>query len=447
MRHTTRTRRLAALLTGAAALLTGCTAAAAPTSGRAAPCDAYAAFQGHKGTTVSVFTPIRGAEADQFRKSWQQFSDCTGIRIADEGSDTFEEEITKRVDAGRAPDVALVPQPGLVATLAERGALRPAVGDVATSARRNFPSGWLDYGTVAGKLYATPLDANIKGFVWYSPSLFRRHGWSVPRTWDEMTDLTSKIASSGTTPWCVGIESGVATGWPVTDWVEDVLLRAEGPEVYDAWVGHDIAFDDARVAAATDRVGAILKDSRLAGDGAGGGADAIAETPYQVAGQRLLEGGCAMHKQSSSFATQWPPNTKIGDSGDVAAFPLPPLTAGAAPSVVVGGHFVVGLQDRPEVQAVRAYLADPLFADSRAGLGNWVSPNTRMDASLLPGPTEKKAAELLRQPGAAVRFDGSDLMPSKVGAGSFWSGMTRWIRGADTDEVLRDIEASWPDKS
>ncbi|RMI39033.1 ABC transporter substrate-binding protein [Streptomyces triticirhizae] len=454
MNTTNRGVTVVVALTAAVALAAGCSSApaaeeteAAPGSGAAAgddPCAAYAAYQGHEGTTVSVFSPVRGAEAERFQESWATFTECTGIDLAYEGSDDFETRIGELVAEGNPPDVALVPQPGLVRALAERGVLAPAAGDVATAASAHFSPSWLAYGTVADELYATPLDATVKGFVWYDADLFREHGWTVPRTWDELTELSAEIAATGTTPWCVGIESGVATGWPATDWIEDVLLRAEGPEVYDAWVEHAIPFDDPRVVAAAERAGAILRDPDLAGDGAGGDATAIAETPYQVAGQRLLEGGCALYNQASSFATHWPSGTEIGADGDVAAFPLPPITAEAAPATVVGGHFVVGFADRPEVEAVRAYLAGPEFANSRAELGSWVSPNSGLDAARVPGEAERLAAELLQHPEAVVRFDGSDLMPSAVGTGSFWSGMTDWLLGAETEDVLREIETGWP---
>ncbi|MDT0268603.1 ABC transporter substrate-binding protein [Streptomyces sp. DSM 44915] len=453
MTTTTRRTTLAVALTTAVALAAGCSSAPAAEeaeTGTATPagdddaCAGYAGQRGHEGTTVSLFSPIRGAEAERFQESWATFTECTGIQLDYQGSDDFEARIGELVAEGEPPDIALVPQPGLVRTLAERGALAPAAGDVAATARAHFSPSWLAYGTVADELYATPLDANVKGFVWYPPDLFRAHGWTVPTSWDELTELTAEIAATGTTPWCVGIESGVATGWPATDWVEDVLLRAEGPEVYDAWVEHTIPFDDPRVVAAAERAGEILRDPEFAGDGAGGGAAAIAETPYQEAGLRLLDGGCALYNQASSFATHWPAGTDIGADGAVAAFPLPPVDLDAAPATVVGGHFVVGLTDRPEVAAVRAYLAGPEFANSRAELGSWVSPNSGLDAAGIPGEAERLAAELLQHPETVVRFDGSDLMPSAVGTGTFWTGMTDWLLGAETEDVLRAVEDGWP---
>ena len=42
------------------------------------------------------------------------------------------------------------------------------------------------------------------------------------------------------------------------------------------------------------------------------------------------------------------------------------------------------------------------------------------------------------------RFDGSDMMPSAVGAGTFWSEMTNWVKGQDDKTTLDNIEKSWP---
>jgi alpha-glucoside transport system substrate-binding protein len=258
-----------------------------------------------------------------------------------------------------------------------------------------------------------------------------------------MLALSDRIAAGGTRPWCAGVEDGFATGWPVTDWLEDALLRTAGPDVYDQWVEHRIPFDDPRVAAALDRVGGILRNPKYV-NGGYGGVGSIATTAAQEGGLPILQHTCALHRQASFYKENWPPTATIAEDGDVFAFYLPPVDAAAGRPVLGGGTFAAVITDRPEVQAVLAYLATPEFADSRAVAGNVVSANREFDRSLLTGPIAKVCATLLADPAVTFRFDGSDLMPDAVGAGSFWAEMVPWIRGRSTASVLHRVETTWP---
>ncbi|MEV6924964.1 extracellular solute-binding protein [Dactylosporangium sp. NPDC051485] len=434
--------RIAALAT-AAALLGAC--AGSDTGGPAADagCAGFAAYQGHRGTTVTVRSSIRDVEADKLIKAWESFQTCTRITIDYSGSADFEAQLPRDVAAGKAPDLAFFPQPGLLAAMARTGKLEPAAKATVENVDKYFSADWKRYGTVDGVLYGAPIDANVKSFVWYSPKFFAAHGYTVPRTWDELLGLSDRIAATGIKPWCAGIESGGATGWPVTDWLEDTLLRTAGPSVYDDWVGHRIPFDDSRVVAALDRVGGILRNPKYV-NGGYGGVESIATTAFQEGGLPILQHTCAMHRQASFYANWWPANASVAEDGDIYAFYLPPVDPAAGRPVLGAGVFAGAFADRPEVQAVAAYLSTPDFADNRARTGGVVSANKELDKSVLGSPIEKLSASLLTDPGVTFRFDGSDQMPATVGAGTFWTGMTDWIKGADTATVLHRIETGWP---
>ena len=414
----------------------------------AAGCESFAPYQGYAGTTVSIMSPIRDVEGDNLVRAWERFSSCTGITISYEGTDTFEVELPKMVRAGTPPDLALLPQPGLIRQLADDKALRPVSPAAREHAEKWWTPDWLRYATVDGTLYAVPFDANVKSLVWYSPTMFRDKGYSVPRTWQEMLELSQQIAADGVKPWCAGIGSGVATGWPATDWLEDVLLRTVGHDVYDAWVEHRIPFDDPRVLAALDRVDEVLRNPTYV-NGGYGGVKSISTVAWTEGGLPILEGKCAMHRQASFYSNQWPANATIGPDGDIYAFYLPTISDQASEDVagkpVLGaGTFVGAFADRPEVNAVAAYLATPEFANEHARRGQAISANKGLDPKSLPQPVARMAAELLAEPDVVFRFDGSDLMPAEVGSGTFWQGMTKWINGRSSADVLADIEKSWP---
>ncbi|MEV8625203.1 ABC transporter substrate-binding protein [Streptomyces sp. NPDC051079] len=407
-------------------------------------CGPYARYGEHPGTRVTVYASNRDREADLFEASWEEFAACTGIDVQYEGDGEFEAQIQLRVDGGSAPDVAFFPQPSLLERFARAGRLKPLSPAVAALAEQGWSADWNSYATVDGTLYGTPLVANVKSLVWYSPGFFRDRGLTVPRTWSELMRVTEQVAASGVTPWCAGLESAEATGWPVTDWIEDVLLRQQGTRVYDQWVAHEIPFDDPRVIKAMDTVGSVLKNDRYA-NGGFGPARSIASISYQEAGLPVLSGDCALHRQASFYAEQWPDGTTIGPDGDVDAFLLPGTDPTSRP-VLGGGVFTAAFSDRPEVRAFQEYLASADFADTRMRKGPFVSANKRVDPARAATPVDRLAIRLLQDPRTRFRFDGSDLMPASVGAGTFWKGAVDWIGGASTRQVAASVERSWPSR-
>lgn len=456
MSHARVTRVLVAAASATALLAMAACSSGTTTpsaSGGADDCAAYKQYGDLTGKTVTVFTSIASdAEAKPHTDSYVPFEKCTGATIKYEGSRDFESQLPVRLKAGNAPDIAYIPQPGLLQTLVQDypGKVYPA-GDLASkNVDTYYAPEWKTYGSVDGKFYAVPVGANVKSFVWYSPSKFAEKGYTVPTTWDEMMTLTAKIAADNpdgkAKPWCAGIESGTATGWPATDWVEDVMLRLNGPDVYDQWVSHKIPFNDPKVVAAINKVGDILKDPKYVNGGLGD-VKSIATTPFTDAGLPVVDGTCYMHRQASFYQANWDEGTTVGEDGDVWAFYLPSMSADTKP-VLGGGEFAAAFSDRPEVQAFQAYLASPEWSNEKAKdtpNGGWLSANKKLDPALLVKPIDKLSYQILMDDKAVFRFDGSDMMPSAVGAGSFWKQMTNWIAlDKSSQEVADAIEKSWP---
>lgn len=465
-------RRGAVLLVGGVAasmLLAACgssssssESSAAPAESSAAPseaasseapaveagCEPYAAYGSQPGTTVTIFTSILPPEQQLFEESWAQFESCTGIDIVYEGSDQFEAQLPTRIAGGNAPDIAFIPQPGLLAKLVEGGGPVPAPEAVAANVDQYWNPAWKTYGTVDGTFYAAPLGSNMKSFVWYSPKKFAEWGITVPTTWDELWAASDAIAAAGVKPWCGGIESGGATGWPSTDWLEQIVLRQYGGDVYDKWVSHEILFDSPEITGAMDTLAGWMKNAEYV-NGGFGDVKTIATTAFQDAGGPILAGECAMLQQASFYANFWEnfqPGTTIAEDGDVFAFYLPAIDEAIAPNPVVGGgEFVTAFADRPEVQAAQAFLSSPEFATAKASLGNWVSANSGVPLDTYANPIDKLSAQYLTDPSGTFRFDASDLMPAAVGAGAFWKEMTAWFaEDKPTADVLAAIDAAWP---
>lgn len=392
---------------------------------------------------VTIIGTIADTEAELLEKSWADWEQENNIDIQYESTKEFEAQIGSLAQGGNPPDLAIFPQPGLLGDLASRGYMQPAPDGVAQNVADGWSKDWAAYGTVDGTLYGAPLMASVKGFIWYSPKTFADNGWQVPETWDDLMTLTQTIADSGKTPWCAGFGSDAATGWPGTDWIEDLVLRQSGPETYDKWVAHEIPFNDPAIKKAFDAVGGILLNPDYVNAGFGD-VTTINSTPFGDPATALVDGDCILHHQASfyeGFITD--AGGTVAEDGDIWAFITPGEEAGAN-AVTGGGEIVGAFSNDADTIKVQEYLSSADWANSRVSLGGVISANKGLDPSNASSAILEQAISTLQDPNTTFRFDASDLMPGAVGAGTFWTGMVDWINGTSTDDVLNSIEASWP---
>ena len=402
-----------------------------------------------KGQTVKISGGITGSEADALNASFTKFTKDTGIKVQYTGDKSFEGNIVTKVQGGSAPDIAIVPQPGLLATLVGTGQVVQPDATTTSNVSKYWSKSWKTYGTVGGKFYAAPMLANVKGFVWYSPAKFKEWGVTIPKTWDELLTLTKTIQEkTNAAPWCAGFASGDASGWPGTDWIEDLVLRQAGPDVYDQWVAGKVKFTDQPIKDAFDAVGKILLNPKYVNAGFGD-VKSINSTAFADVAAKVADGTCPMTHQasflSSNFLTVKTKDGKtptIAPDGDVYAFLLPGIKEGSS-SVEAGGEFVASFSNKKAVQMVQDFMSSPDFANARVKLGGVISANNGADASLASSQFLTDAMKTLQDPKTVARFDASDLMPATVGSGSFWKGMVNWVDGTPTDQVLSAIQAGY----
>jgi alpha-glucoside transport system substrate-binding protein len=412
-------------------------------------CAPFSAYAGHKGSTVTMFGSILSPESDSLNKSWAEFDRCTGITIKYTGSNTFESDLPVKVNGGNAPDLAIIPQPGLLQQMVATGSVKKPPEQTVKN-EDNWPAVWKNYGSVNGTFYSAPMSANMKSLVWYSPSYFKQHNYQVPTSWSDLMSLSAKMAAdakgaNGFKPWCGGIGSGTASGWPATDWLEEVVLGKYGGDVYDKWVAGKIKFSDSQIIDAMNTVKNWLQNPSWV-NGGYGNVKTIATTTFQNAGLPILKNKCGMLQQASFYEAQWPKGTKVGPDGAVMAFKLPAVSSSVSTPVEGGGEFVTAFSDKPAVQAVQNYLSSPEWAESRIKVApGWVSANTKVDQSLYTDPIDQLSAKYLTDKSATFRFDASDMMPAAVGSGAEWKQMVAWFgQGKSTAAVAQAIDAAWP---
>jgi alpha-glucoside transport system substrate-binding protein len=444
----------AAAAAGFALVLAGCSGGGGDDEGSgdstgsaSSDCADFEQYGDLSGKTVSVYATILTPEDQPYIDSFKPFEKCTGAKVNYTGDKSFEQQILVQAQAGNAPDIGIVPQPGLLAQLVATGAVVPAPQAVSDNVDKFWEPAWKDYGTVDGTFYAAPSGASVKSLVWYSPAEFEENGWEAPTTLEELKDLTDTIAATGKKPWCAGIASGEATGWPITDWMEDFVLRLGGPDAFDAWVDHSTPFNSPDATEALDAVGDYLKNPDYV-NGGYGDVTSIASTAFQDGGLPILDGQCSLHRMASFYAAQFPEGTKVAEDGDVFAFYLPGVSEEDHP-VLGAGEFVTAFSDDPAVQALQAYWSTDLWANTKAKLsseqtnGGWITANTGLDKANLVNPIDLLSVDILQDPNAVFRFDGSDRMPAAANS-VFWKEATNWITGQSTADTLDKIEASWP---
>jgi alpha-glucoside transport system substrate-binding protein len=390
---------------------------------------------------VKIMGAFRDQEAQRFEECIAVFEKQTGIEVEYEGSPEFEVQIFVQAEAGNPPDIAGLPQPGLMKEFAERGFLTPLWPGIVQKIEGNYTPAWKDLGSYDGKVYGVFHRVNAKSFVWYPKKAWDAAGYEIPETWDELIDLCDRIVADGGVPWSIGMESGAATGWVATDWMEDIMLRTAGPDVYDKWVNHEIPFNDPAVKKALDKVGEIWKND----DYVLGGSTTILTTYFGDAVKPLFEDPpqAWLHRQGNFITGFMPDDIQADLPAEVGVFALPEIDPKWGTPVLGGGDQFVVFNDRPEVREFMEFLTTWDSGKTWARAGGAIFPYQDQDFGDYANPIERKLAEILVN-AEVFRFDASDLMPAEVGAGTFWTGMTDWVSGESEEATLEMIEESWP---
>jgi len=400
------------------------------------------------GTTVTVFGAYTDdSEVGAFEAGFADFEEETGIDVIYEGASDFEILVNARVEAGDPPDIAGFPQTGLMCRFSEDAI--PVTDFLDRDyLLEQYNESYLDLGTCGedGPLVGVWHRVLVKSLVWYAPEQFDAFGYEAPETWEELLELSDQIVADGGVPWAIYMESGPATGWVGTDWIEDILLRTAPLEVYDAWAtptDERQMFASDEVTRAFELFGSIALNE----DYILGGPQTALDVSFFDSGVPLLEGEAFMVKQGS-FMPGWLdsetyPDLEIAPDGDLWYFEFPPIDEEFGAPVLFAGDVYSAFSDRPEVLAVMEHLTKGESVRPGIEQGVFLSPHLDADPEWYR-PSEAGIAEILLNANA-VRFDGGDLMPAEVGTGSFWQGVVDYISGGDLDGILETIDESWPE--
>jgi alpha-glucoside transport system substrate-binding protein len=408
-----------------------------------------------KGKTVNMQTQWVGGEGTNFAAAMADFTKATGIIFKNEGISTSHEAILlTRIKGGAPPDMAVLAQPTAVVAYGDDGKLIDMASFMPAQKLNDEHSITIGPVTKGGHIWGLPYKADVKSTVWYPIKAFAAKGYAVPTTWEELIALSDKIVTDGSHPWCASAGGpGAATGWQITDWVEEVVLKTQGLDYYNKWITHEVKFTDPGIKAAFDKVGKILFTDKYVD----GGGTAIVNKDQKTPMDPMFEGdlqtpACWMQKIPTWYgpdffpdqrASGQPSKYKIGEDVGIFAFPtIDPAQKGAEGS----GDTVIVMNDRPEVRAVAEFLATPEGIQNWIRAGSAISANQTTPADWYAGAYKLKVAADIVANASFIGFDASDLMPASVGAGTFWKGTVDWLNanGSNTDAVLQAIDDSWP---
>ena len=438
------TRRILAVLavtTVGSIALAGCTTANPGSSSTSAST---------AGKTVTIYGPDTGTEATELNASWASWEKANNITIKYTGDGNFTTNIATKIQGDDLPDIGMFPQPGLLDAAIKSGKVSAVSAATEASVKKNFSSDWQSYVSSGGKMYGTPLDASVKGYIWYTPADFTKWGITVPKTYSDLvSDIGTIESKTGSAPFCAGFNSGTASGWPGADFLAEVVLSSAGPKTYDSWVAGKTKFTDASIDKAFTLLGQILQNPKYVNAGFGNVAS-INSTAFGDVAAKVANGTCAMTNQATfleaSFST-----TKtaagtvptVGPSKDIWAFPLPSVTAGTN-AVVGGGDFAAAFNSNAATQKVMTYLSSPAWANSLITVkgASFISANKGLDASKEADPLLQSAIKTLQSSSTTFRFGADDAMPTVV-ENAFWKGIVDWTNGMPQKQAEAEIQAAW----
>ncbi len=386
-----------------------------------------------KGKTVNVIGTWGGDEQTAFLKMVQPWENQTGAKVKYTGTRDINTVLTTGVASGVLPDLAGLPGPGQMAEFAKNGAHKPLdnVLDVKTY-KSETASALAKLGETDGKTYGVFIKSAVKGLIWFSPKL-HDYTSSPPKTWDELTTQAQANKGNAQATWCLGVESGAASGWPATDWIEDLVLRTAGPDNYTKWYNGQLKWSDPMIKKAFD-----LYTTQVVSQTYGGGTNANA-TNFGNAGDPLFANppGCEFLHQAS-FIT-WFSQFKSHQAGtDYNFFPFPDVDPQYSGAVEGAGDLFGMFHDTPAAKSLIKYLVTAQAQDIWVKIGGALSANK--NATSYPDDISKRSAQILASAKSFV-FDASDSMPQAMND-AFTRAMVSVTNGTKTvDQTLSDLDA------
>jgi len=391
------------------------------------------------GGNVSVIAQWGGNELEIFNKMKAPFEGETGATVDYEGTRDINAILTTRVQAGNPPDIAILSSPAKMAEFAKAGKLVNLSKILNTKKlHKDYAQGWIDLATVDGTLVGVFVKTAVKGTIWYNPKNLKDEGITLPKTWDKLMVDSKKLVSEGKTPWSVGLESGSASGWPGTDWIEDIVLRTAGPEKYVDWYKGKLAWTSPEIKKAWQMWGEIVANDKMIY----GGKQYVLSTNFGQAAQPLFASPPAayFHHQATfmqSFIAKQFPDLVLAKDYNFFAFPT--IDRKYAKAIEGAGDVCIMFNDTPQAEAFIKYFTGAKAQTFWVKGGSGLSANRSVALSDYPDELSRNAAKILTGANIVV-FDASDMMPSAMNQ-AFWSAVMDYVQNPQKlNSILKGLD-------
>jgi alpha-glucoside transport system substrate-binding protein len=382
------------------------------------------------GDTLNVFSQWSGAEEESILTILAPFADECGIEIVNEASRDLA-VLDARVKSD-PPDILFWPDISPLTLYTDL--LQPLDGLGANP--DNYAGFWIDFGTAGGSWFAVPVKADIKTIIWYSPIQFDTWGYNIPTTLAELDALADQMVADGNIPWSMGMESGDATGWTGSDFIQDLMLAQQGPDFVNGLIDGSVSYDDPGVAEAYETYAAWASDPAYTV----GGADGTVNTGFLDAIYKpFSDPPEAMMVKQSGFAggeivNQFP-DLEYGVDFDFFAFP-------GAQGMQGGADFMMAFGDSPVARAVVSFITSAEGGTSWARAGFDLSPNSWAVGKYTNPQLAKKAEALASAEGFA--FDIGDAIGAPFNSAE-WTALVDVVQGDDIAAALAAAAAAQAD--
>jgi alpha-glucoside transport system substrate-binding protein len=389
------------------------------------------------GGAVSIYGTWQGAEQDSFFAMIKPWTDATGVKVNYTGQRDLGTAITTGIAGGNLPDVAGLPGPGVMQQWYKDGNLKPLDFVDFASYEAATPKGFAALGKAPdGKLIGIFTKGAVKGLIWYNTKNWTET--TPPATLDALEKAAAGKVTGDEKVWCIGFESGGDSGWPGTDWIEDIVLRQSGLDVYNAWVQGKQKWTSTEIKSAFTTFGQILQNAY-------GGSNYINTTNFGKAANPMFKDppGCLLHHQAS-FITDFFKNEAKAQPSDYGFFPFPDINSQFAGSVTGGGDLFGMFNDTPQARSLIQYLLTPQAQEIWVKRGGFISANKNVATSSYPDDASKKSAEILTT-AKIFGFDASDQMPNAM-TKAFNQAMVKFATNpGDIDTILSNLDQTQTD--
>jgi alpha-glucoside transport system substrate-binding protein len=396
------------------------------------------ASQDLNGAHVRVLGLWSGPELDSFMTVKAAWESETGGIVDWEGTQNLPDVLHTRLQAGNPPDIAILPNPGLMQQMAREGKLVQLNSFMdMNQVRKDYAPAWIDLGSYNGKLYALFYKVANKATVWYSPKAFAAARYTPPRTWDDMIKLADKMVADGRTPFSIVAPSGPGSGWALTDWVSEIVLNNCGPDLYDKWIAGEIPWTDSCIKQSFEMFNRIVQTK---GYVLGGSPGILATTDAHGTYPLYTNPPTAYMDYLASFAQAFIaskyPELHPGDDYNFFSFPtIDPKNAGA---VTVGADVVVMVNDTPAARSFMTYLAGARAQEVWIKLGGFTSVNRSISPDTYPDPVARAVAKDLTE-AKISRFGAGDMMPASLQK-AWWKAMLELVKDPGSlDSILNSL--------